>query len=75
MKREHRVKIKLQTTNIWDLNSRVNEVGTIREWVKEQCNWDEERFEIKFHSMASVLDIWFENEQDAMMCALRWGQC
>ena len=75
MKRQYRVKIKLQTTNIWDLNSRIVEVSTIGKWVQKQCNWDEERFEIKVHSMASVLDIWFEDEQDAMMCALRWGQC
>ena len=75
MKRQHRVKIKLQTTNIWDLNSRVDEVSTIRKWVQKQCNWDKERFEIKIHSMGSVMDVWFEDEQDAMMCALRWGQC
>lgn len=73
MKREHRVRIKLKTNNIWDTASRVEEVKEIREWIGKQCLWDPDLFEIKFHSMGAVMDVWFEHERDALMCALRWS--
>lgn len=73
MKREHRVRIKLRTNNIWDTTSRVNEVCEIRDWVKEQCGWAEDRFEIKIHSMGAIMDVWFEDPADAVMCSLRWS--
>ena len=71
MKRQHRVKIKLQTTNIWDLYPRIKEVQEIRDWIKEQCGWQEDRFEIKIHSSGGIMDVWFEDEEHALMCALR----
>jgi hypothetical protein len=73
MKREYKVRIKLKTNNIWDTSSRVEEVREIREWVEQQCSWDPDNFEIKFHSMGNVMDVWFEHEQDAVMCTLRWA--
>ena len=73
MKREHRVQIKLKTNYIWDLDSRLDEVRTLREWICEQCTWDEDKFEIKIHSQGAIMDVWFENETDAVMCALRWA--
>jgi hypothetical protein len=73
MKREHRVRIRLLTNNIWDIDSRVDEVREIREWVCEQCEWDPDLFEIKIHSMGNVMDVWFENIEDALMCQLRWA--
>lgn len=72
MNREHRVRIKLKTNNVWDIDSRVNEVRDIRDWVEEQCGWVDDRFEIKIHSMGGVMDVWFADEQDALMCTLRW---
>jgi len=73
MKRQHRVSIRLRTNNIWDVGSRVNEVREIREWVCEQCSWNQDLFEIKLHSQGAVMDVWFEDEQDALMCKLRWA--
>lgn len=72
VKREHRVQIKLRTKSIWDIESRVNEVGEIRDWIREQCGWDPDSYEVKFRSMDSILDVWFEHEEDAVMCTLRW---
>ena len=73
MKRQHRVRIKLRTNNIWDLYSRIREVQEIRDWVNEQCGWIEDRFEIKIHQQGSTMDIWFEDPEDAVMCSLRWS--
>lgn len=73
MKRQHRVRIKLRTTDIWDLQSRVDEIREIRDWVNEQCGWVEDRFEIKIHQQGSTMDVWFEEHEDAVMCSLRWS--
>ncbi len=73
MTRQHRVQIKLRTKSIWDVEARVEEVGEIRDWIKQQCGWDPDSYEIKFRSTDSILDVWFEDERDAIMCALRWA--
>lgn len=70
---QHRVQIKLKTNYIWDIDSRLEEVQTLREWICEQCDWDKDRFEIRIHSSGSIMDVWFENETDAIMCTLRWA--
>ena len=72
MKRQHRVSVKLRN-DIFDVESRVNKVREIRGWVNEQCGWTEDRFEGRIHSAGSIMDIWFEHEKDAVMCALRWA--
>ena len=72
MNREHRVRIRLKSNYLWNVESRVNEIREIRDWVNEQCGWTEDRFEVHIHSSGSIMDIWFENEKDAIMCALRW---
>lgn len=73
MTREHLVRVKLKSKVLWDIESRIKEVQTIRDWVFEQCDWNVDRFEIKLHSQGSIMDIWFENEKDATICVLRWG--
>jgi hypothetical protein len=73
MKRGYKVRIKLQSDDIWDIDSRVDEIREIRDWVNEQCDWSEDRFEIKIHQMGGVMDVWFENPQDAVMCSLKWS--
>lgn len=72
MKREHRVRIRLRTNNVWS-GARINEVREIRAWVNEQVGWAEDRFEIRIHSMGSIMDVWFEDIEDALMCKLRWS--
>ena len=73
MKRQHRVRIKLRTNNIWDIQSRVDEIRDIRDWVNELCGWEEDRFEIKIHQQGATMDIWFEDSKDAVVCSLRWS--
>lgn len=73
MTREHRVRIRLKSNHLWDVQPRVEEISEIRDWVKQQCGWAEDRFEVKIHSSGSIMDIWFEDEKDAVMCALRWS--
>lgn len=72
MKRQHRVRIKLRTNDIWDIDSRVNEVREIRDWIGNQCHWDPDLFEVKIHSMGATMDVWFEEERHAVACALKW---
>lgn len=72
MTRQHRIQIKLRTNNIWDVESRVEEVVDIRKWVEKQCNWNSDNFDFNFRSSAGIIDIWFKDERDAIMCALRW---
>lgn len=67
----HRVKIQLKTKDIWDVELRVREVSEIRDWVTEYVGWDQDRFEIQLST--GCIYVWFENEQDAVMCALRWS--
>ena len=73
MTREHRIQIKLKTNNIWDVMSRVEEVVEIREWVERQCFWNPDNYDFNFRSSTGIIDIWFKNERDAVMCALRWS--
>jgi hypothetical protein len=73
MKRQHRIQIKLRTNYIRDVVSRVEEVVEIREWVEKQCAWNSDNYDFNFRSSAGIIDIWFEHEQDAMLCALRWS--
>jgi hypothetical protein len=72
-KRSHRIQIKLKTNNIWDVMSRVEEVVEIREWVEQQCEWNTDNYDFNFRSSTGIIDIWFEHERDAIMCALRWS--
>lgn len=70
MNKLHRVKIQLKTKDIWDVDSRVREVAAIRDWVTELAGWDDDRFEIQLSS--GCIYAWFEDEKQAVMCALRW---
>lgn len=71
MNREYRVRIKLLPVLFWDTTPQFIEVLAIKDWVTEQCNWNEDKFEIKIHSR-NIMDVWFEHEKDAVICALRW---
>ena len=73
MKRQYKVRIKLKTNDIWDIDSRVKEVRTIRKWINELCDWNPDEFEIKLHSMGAVMDVWFEDQERAILCKLSWS--
>jgi len=68
----YKVNVKLRTTNLFDIESRINEVLVIREWVEQLVEYNEDLFEIRYRSSGESLDIWFEEEKHALMCELRW---
>jgi hypothetical protein len=72
MIRNHRVQIPLLTSDVFMLKDRVNEIVTIKDWVFNLCDYDEDRYEMKVRINVNILDIWFRDEKDAIMCALRW---
>lgn len=68
------VKVKLLTDiNLFDIQTRVEEVHTIRDWVMELVGYDETLFDMKYMSDGEYLNIWFDDEKHAMVCQLRWG--
>ena len=42
----------------------------VKEWAMEQCDWHEDRFSMRMGS--NYIDIWFEDEEVAVLCMLRW---
>jgi len=69
---EMNVQITLKTTNHWDVESRVEEVTKIREWVEELVEWDSDLFQIRFHSSGQKMIVWFEHDEHAMFFKLKW---
>lgn len=66
------VTVPLTNNDIFDLQSRIEEVHIIREWVCELVGWDETKFKIRYLGSSDSLNIWFDDEKHAMLCALRW---
>jgi hypothetical protein len=54
------------------LKDRVNEIVTIKDWIIDLCDYNEDRYEMKVRVNANIMDVWFRDERDAIMCALRW---
>jgi hypothetical protein len=54
------------------LKDRVNEIVTIKDWIFDLCDYNEDRYEMKVRVNANIMDVWFRDERDAIMCALRW---
>lgn len=68
----HLVKVNLLTDNIFDIETRIEEVTTIRDWVQLLVK-DDTKYEIKYMASGECLNIWFDDEKHAMVCQLRWG--
>jgi hypothetical protein len=66
------IQITLKTNDIWDVESRVNEVTEIREWIEELVEWDRDLYQIRFHSSGQRMVVWFEHDKHAMLFMLRW---
>lgn len=50
-------------------------IGEIIEWVNELVSWDDSKYFMRYRSGTTetyYLDVWFEEEQHAMWCSLRW---
>jgi hypothetical protein len=66
------VRIPLKTTNIFDIDGRVQEVTDIREWIDAQVHWADDQYDMKYLAGHFALHIWFKQEKYATMCRLRW---
>lgn len=66
------VSIKLKTRNIFDIDHRVAEVAAIREWILELVEWDDTKFEMRYHSSGERLVVWFDEDRHAMLFKLKW---
>lgn len=68
----YNVRIKLKTSNIFDIDTRVEEVKEIKEWIDAVTHWQPEQYDWKYLSSTAELDVWFKDERSATMCRLRW---
>jgi hypothetical protein len=69
----HPVKIRLQTNDIWDVESRLKEINQLRAWLDEITEWQEDMYELRFHSSGSQCVAWLADERHALICALKWS--
>jgi hypothetical protein len=67
------VNIKLRTQNIFDVDSRINEIREIKEWLDELTEWQEDKYSMKVHFQGRKLAVWFEDDEHAILCKLRWS--
>ena len=69
---DYPVRIQLKTTDIFDIRARSEEIQTIIEYLDDLTDWRSNMYDIKYLSAHSELEVWFKEEQHAVMCALRW---
>ena len=69
----HHVFVSLKSRDLWNINSRLDEIADIRDWILELVEWNKDKFYIRYLSATERLDIWFEEERHAVACALRWS--
>ena len=69
---DYPVRIRLRTTDIFDIRARSEEIHSIIEYLDDLTGWQPFMYEIKFLSAPGELDVWFKEAQHAVMFALRW---
>jgi hypothetical protein len=67
------VQISLKTNDHWDVDSRVNEIAEIRDWIDELVGWEPGAYSMRFHSSGQRMIVWFEHDEHAMFFKLRWA--
>ena len=70
---DHNVRIALKTKNIYNVNERLEEVFAIKNWLDELVLWDKEMYSMKYLASSNCLDVWFQDKDHALICALRWA--
>ena len=70
--KEYPVCIKLKTTNVFDSVARMQEIRTIQEYLDELTEWQPKMYSMKYLKSHYSIEVWFKEEQHAVMCALRW---
>lgn len=69
---DHYVSFPLTTQNIWDIEGRVDEIKSIRDWLDELTEWQDEAYTMSIHSSATRVTVWFKKEEHAFLCRLKW---
>ena len=69
---DYPVRIRLRTTDIFDIRARSEEIHAIIEYLDDLTSWQPYMYEIKYLKEHSEIDVWFKEEQHAVMFALRW---
>ena len=69
----HRAQIKLKTRSIWNIDERIEEVAQIRVWLDALTDWQPDAYSMKYGHNGHTIDIWFEQQQHAVACALKWS--
>lgn len=67
------VNIKLQTNDIFDVESRLVEINQLRVWLDELTEWQPDSYTMRFHSSGQRVQVWFEDDEHAILCKLRWA--
>lgn len=60
-------------SSILDINGRIRELSSIRDWINELVEWDETLYEIRFHSSGQKMIVWFEHNEHALLFKLKWS--
>lgn len=69
---DHNVRIALRSKNIYNVCERLEEIFAIKEWLDELVLWDKNMYSMKYLGSSNSLDVWFHDEDHALICALRW---
>jgi hypothetical protein len=67
------VYVKLQTKDIFNIESRIEEIQEMKDWIDELVDWDSSKYSFNFRSSGAKIFIWFEEPEHAIMCKLRWA--
>ncbi len=70
---DHPVKIKLQTKDVYNIDSRLKEIAVLRAWLDEVTEWQEGMYSLRFHSSGQCITAWFKDKEHALLCALKWS--
>jgi hypothetical protein len=65
--------VKFDTKDIFNIEARIEQAQEMKEWLDELVEWDERKYKMHFHSSGNKLIIWFEEQEHAIMCKLRWA--
>lgn len=69
----YHVIIPLQTYDIYDIETRVKEIHTIKEWLDELVEWQEDQYSWHVSVTSGKIHVWLKQEKHATMCILKWS--
>jgi len=67
------IRIRLRTTDIFDIRERSEEIHAIIEYLDDLTSWQPNMYEIKYLKEHSEIEVWFKEGKHATFFALRWS--